>query len=252
MSETSILPGAESATDSGSDGTQPPFESDEGQSEKRRRLILLGAVLGAVLVAVAAYLLLHGGSSSTPTAAVPQGTPNSAAPAPSSPTGNGNKAHGNKPTGGGTTKLPKKVKQSSIRDPFAALVSAPQQSGGNAASTTTVTSGGSTDTTGTSTGTTPVTSPTTGTTTTTGSGKTGNSPHWIQLMGIHNGMATFDVGYKHHKFRRFHVQPPANHSTQGTVFDKIFALIAIHQGQVSLQIGDQAPFQLATGVAHAV
>jgi hypothetical protein len=250
MSETSILPGAEPTADGNSGGTQPPFEADEAQSEKRRRLILIGAVLGAVLVAVAAYLLLHGGSSSTPTAAVPQGVPNSAAPAPSIPSNSGSKNHGSKPTGHGTSKLPKKVKQSSVRDPFAALVTAPQQTDGNAVSTSTVTAGGSTDTSGTSTSTTPVTPPTSGTTTKTD--QTGNSPHWIQLMGIHNGMATFDVGYKHHKFRRFHVQPPAHHSTQGTVFDKIFALIAIHQGQVSLQVGDQAPFQLATGVAHAV
>jgi hypothetical protein len=104
----------------------------------------------------------------------------------------------------------------------------------------------------TGTGTSPVTTPTTPTTTTTGTGKTSGGPQWIQLMSVHGQDATFNVGYAHHKFRRFTVSAPKAGSTTGTVFDKIFALIGVQSGEATVQIGDGTPFDLETGISHTV
>jgi hypothetical protein len=77
-------------------------------------------------------------------------------------------------------------------------------------------------------------------------------PLWVQLINVHGRMATFDVGYAHHKFRRYHVQAPLSSSRQATVFDKVFALVGIDGNIVTVQIGDDAPFPLVTGIAHTV
>jgi hypothetical protein len=164
--------------------------------------------------------------------------------------------------------VPKKVKQPQARDPFHPLVIDSVTTSGGATSTTTVTAPTTTTDSSTSTGTTTGTTAGTGTTgttagtgtttgTTSGTGTTGttssaNAPQWIQLMNVHGRMATFDVGYAHHKFRRFHVQAPLASSHQATVFDTVFALVSVAGGQVTLQIGDDAPFQLVTGIAHTV
>jgi hypothetical protein len=243
MTETSILSGAAPSTDAGIDMVPPGTGSDESEGGNRRRLLILGAIAGVIVLAAAAYMLLHK-SSSTPTAAppVPSTTVVHHAAPPKTPKGKGH--------GGKSTSLPKKANHATVRDPFLALVTAPVQTTGGAASTTTVTAP-----TAPTTGTTPVVTPTTGTTTTTptkGGGKTAGAPLWIQLTRTHGQAATFKVGYAHHKFRLFDVQAPTPTSNSGTVFDKVFALIGVQNGQATLQIGDATPFDLSEGLSHVV
>jgi hypothetical protein len=267
MSDTSILPNATPATDAGIDMVPPGTDVDESSSGDRRRLMILGGVAAVVVVAAAGFMLLHKGSSSTPTATGP--VPRAVVPAAptqapaggshQSATGGSAGGHSSTSTPSGPSSLPKVAKHTTARDPFHPLVTDPLTTSGGATSTTTVNAPTTTDgQTATTTGSTPTTAPTDGSTgTTTGTGTTGTTsvaatPLWIQLMNVHGRMATFDVGYAHHKFRRFHVQSPLAGVHQATVFDKIFALVSIHGGQVSLQIGDDAPFQLVTGIAHTV
>jgi hypothetical protein len=272
MSETSILPGAAPSTDSGIDMVPPGTGFDETEGGDRRRIVILGGVVGAVVIAAAAFLFLHKGSSTDSNATF---TPHSTS-APGTPTHTGGKPSVGKPSGskghpgnhhpgnhhpGKPATLPKKAKNATVRDPFEALVQPPVATSGNAESTTTVNApGGGTDTThgdGTTTTpvtqpTEPVTQPTQPTTTTTGGGKTVGAPLWIQLTKVNSDKATFKVGYAHHKFRRFVVQAPKSSAQRGTVFDKIFALIGIQNGQVTIQIGDDTPFDLTKGVSHVV
>jgi hypothetical protein len=242
MTETPILPGGATATDDGV-GMLPPQEdpdSAEGSGDNRRRLLILGAVAGVIVLAALAYLLLHKGSSSTPAAtSVPRGVVQSA------PAKTHHAAKTTTTTHTAPKSLPKVAKNPSVRDPFLALVTAPVSTSGTAASTTTVSS---TPTTGTS----PSPNPSTSSGTGTGSGtsKSAGSPEWIQLMSTHGRMATFKVGYSHHTFRKFTVQAPSSGSHQGTVFGKIFALIAVQNGEATVQIGDATPFILQTGLAH--
>lgn len=268
MSETSILPGAEPTTDSGIGMVAPGTDVEESGGHDRRRLMIIGGIAAVIVIAAAAFMLLHKGGSSSPSGAVPPGVPATTTQSSGgSDQGAGTSATGKAASGkqdttkqGGAVTLPKKAKQPQARDPFQPLVSAPESTSGGATSTTTVTApttDGSTGT-GSTTGTSPTDGSTDGTTsgtgTTTGTGTTSSAtaPLWIQLMNVHGRMATFDVGYAHHKFRRFHVQAPLAGSHQATVFDTVFALVGISGGQVTLQIGDDTPFQLATGIAHTV
>jgi hypothetical protein len=245
MTETSILPGAEPATGEGADMTPPGIGAEETDGRDRRRLLIIGAIVGAIVLAAAAYLLLHKGSSSpaplvAPAAAGPASvTTPSKAPKPGKNSGN-------------PKTLPKKANRPDVRDPFNPLVVAPVTTGGAPASTTTVKapSAGS----GTApTSTTPVTTPTSPSSTTPGTGKsTSGGPLWIELMRVHGRSALFDVGYAHHSFRKFVVQAPTPSSSQGTVFDKVFALIGVQDGEATLQIGDATPFDLAKGISHTV
>jgi hypothetical protein len=243
MTETPILPGGGVATDDGVDMVPPhdDVDSAEGSGDNRRRLLILGAVAGVIILAAAAYFLLFHKSSSTPTAAVvPHGVFHSA---PATTTHHVVKKTTTK-THKAPTSLPKTAKNPTVRDPFLALVTAPVVTTGSAASSTTVTAPTTAPTTGTS----PSPSPTTGTGT--GTGKSSNAPQWIQLMSIHGRNATFKVGYPHHTFRKFTVEAPSASSDQGTVFAKIFALIAVQAGEATVQIGDGAPFILQEGLAH--
>jgi hypothetical protein len=259
MTETSILPGAAPATDSGIDMVPPGTgveESDSGSN--RRNLMILGAIAGVIVLAAAAFMLLH---KSSPAAQpfVPHsaaGAPSNPAPAHSAKPGANGSGHGNS-NGGKPATLPKKAKHSAVRDPFAALVLAPVQTSGDASSTTTVTAPSAAPSqppVGTV-PTEPVIQPTDGGTQTTtpgNGGKTTGAPLSIQLKGVTGQKATFDVFYAHHKFRKFVVEAPRPSSQRGTVFDKIFALIGIQNGQVTIQIGDDTPFDLSTGISHAV
>jgi hypothetical protein len=241
MTETPILPGGGVATDDGVGMVPPQDDTDsaEGSGDSRRRLLTLGAVAGVIILAAAAYFLLFHKSSSTPTAAVvPHGVFHSA---PATTTHHVVKKT---KTAKAPTSLPKTAKNPTVRDPFKALVTAPVETSGSAASSTTVTAPTTSPTTGAS----PSPSPSTGTGT--GTGKSSNSPQWIQLMSVHGRMATFKVGYPHHTFRKFTVQAPSASSDQGTVFAKIFALIAVQPGEATVQIGDAAPFILQEGLAH--
>ena len=227
MTETSILPGAEPSTDEGVDMVPPGTGPEESDGGHRRRLMIIGAIAGVIVLAAAAYMLLHK-SPSTPAPFVPRSgavhtTTPSHAPKPS-------KGNGNPKT------LPKKANHPTVRDPFDPLILAPVTT--NGAPTT---------------GTAPVPQPTAPTTTTPGSGNPANgSPIWIELMKTRGRSAVFDVGYAHHSFRKFVVQAPKATSQHGTVFDKVFALIGVQNGQVTLQIGDATPFDLAKGVSHTV
>jgi hypothetical protein len=216
-------------------------DSDGAEGGNRRRLLILGAVAGVIVLAAVAYLLLHKGSSSTPTATVvPHGTVSSAPASKPSAT----KTTPKKKTG--SSSLPKTAKHQLARDPFIPLITAPVQTSGGAVSSSTV-SAGSTPSSTPSSSTSPSPNPSSSGKT---GGKTTGGPLWIQLTGTSGHTATFKVGYAHHKFRRFTVQAPTASSDQGTVFAKIFALISVQNGEATVQIGDAAPFILTTGVAH--
>jgi hypothetical protein len=238
MTETPILPGGATATDDGVGmlPTHPDVDGSDGDGGNRRRLLILGAVAGAIILAAAAYLLFHKGSSSTPGATV---VPHGVVSAPAK-THSAGKTHK-----GTTTTLPKVAKHQAARDPFLPLITAPVSTGGTTpVSSSTVPATSPTPST-------PVTTPTPtpSPTTSTGTGTSGG-PLWIQLTGASGKTATFKVGYAHHKFRQYTVQAPKASSDQGTVFDKIFALISVQDGEATVQIGDAAPFILTTGVSH--
>ena len=97
------------------------------------------------------------------------------------------------------------------------------------------------------------TAPSQGGTPTTGAGgvTTHGDPIWVELVATHGvKSAVFNVGYQNHKFRRFTVAAPAAGSTQGTVFDNEFSLLSIQGNEVTLQVGDDTPFDLRKGVSH--
>jgi hypothetical protein len=251
MSETSILPGAGNPTDAGIGAEPPDSDVEDTDGGSRRRLMILGAIAGVIVLAAVAYLLLHKSSPATVATPVPPTAVQSTAP----------KAHsGSKATHKGSpSTLPKVAKQAAVRDPFTPLVVAPIATGDAPASSTKVTNPTGTSTPPATTvtttgGTNPVTvqPQPTASSTTTGNGHTAGSPQWIQLMKVHGQTATFDVGYAHHKFRRFIVSAPKADSAQGTVFDKIFALIGVQNGEATVQIGDATPFDLETGISHTV
>jgi hypothetical protein len=234
MTETSILP-ISSDNAEPPVGSQPP-EDGNAAGANRRKLLIVGGAAGAVVVAVAAFLLLHGGSSPAPAAApVPHGTfKAAAAPATHKSTGK-SKAK--------TTTLPKKAKANPGRNPFIPLYTAPVTTGTAAGPTTTVSSAPSTGT-----GTTPVTTnPTPAPTSNNGLG----NPTYIQLLTTKGTtQAKFQVGYPHHKFKRYNVDAPAPGSNSGTVFGSIFALLSVKNGIATVQVGDGAPFQLTTGISR--
>jgi hypothetical protein len=241
MSETSVLPSA--VAPPAADAPVVPvdgFGDEQTAGGDRRRLIILGAVLGVLVVAAAAYLLLRGGGSkAAPPTLVPRGTPRAAAP-PSSPahpaggTGSGAK------TAAGTT-IPKTSTKQLARDPFKPLivVAAPATTGTGSAPTTSVGPGGA------------------GSSASGGSGATAPAvkghPLWIQLVSTHGtSSALFAVGYAHNKVYRFDVTAPSANSTNGTVFDREFSLLGIQNGEVTVQVGDDTPFDLRRGSVHGV
>jgi hypothetical protein len=244
MTETPIMSGGATATDDGVGMLPSQSDGDGGEGgANRRRLLIIGTVAGIIILAAAAYLLLHKSSSTTTATVVPRGVVKAAPVKP--------KAVTKTPTHkAASTTLPKVAKHPVARDPFLALVTAPVTTGGTAASSSTVGAPTTTPTTGTTTGTQPIVTPTTGTTTTTGTGKTAGGPLWIQLISANGTTAHFKVGYAHSKFRNFTVQAPKATSDQATIFAKIFALIAVQNGEATVQIGDGAPFILTQGISH--
>jgi hypothetical protein len=239
MTETSILPIS-------SGNAQPPSGDDASSDEgglagaNRRKLLIAGGVTGVAVVAVAAFMLLHGGSStpSASTSAVPHGTFTHAATAPSGSSTGG---------GGATTKLPRKSKAQAGRDPFNALFVAPLASGTQVGSTTVVSPAPSAVPTAPVTVPPVSTAPTTPPTTTPPAAL--GSPTFLQLVSTHGvKSATFKVGYHHNTFKRFVVLAPKSSSSTGTVFGTEFSLIGVQNGQVTVQIGDDSPFDLSKGV----
>jgi hypothetical protein len=241
MTETSILPVS-------SDNAQPPGDHQDSEDggaagANRRKLLIAGGVAGVAVLAVAAFMLLHGGSSSaTPGAAVvPHGTVKPAVSAQPTSAGSGKK-----------TTLPKKSKVQAGRNPFIPLFAAPVTGDTAVGGTTTVTSVPSTGTTappvvGSSPAPTPTSPPV---------GALG-APKYIELLSTKGTRsATFRVGYAHHKFKQFAVSAPAAGASTGTVFATDFALIQVrssgvpHQGIATIQIGDDAPFDISGGVSR--
>jgi hypothetical protein len=237
MTETSILPVS-------SDNAQPPGDyqdPDDGGAAgaNRRKLFIAGGVAGVAVLAVAAFMLLHGGSSATPGAAVvPHGTVKPAVSAAPSSVGGGHK-----------TKLPKKSHVQAGRNPFTPLFVQPVAGGTAVGGTTTVTSAPSTGTSAPPVGATPTPTPTQTTPT---SGPLG-TPVYLQLLSSKGSKsAVFRVGYHHHKFKQFAVQAPAAGASSATVFANDFALLSVKNGVANVQIGDGPPFDLPTGVARQI
>jgi hypothetical protein len=240
MTETSILPVS-------TDSSQPPNGDHDGSDDdgaagaNRRKLFIAGGVAGAAVLVVAAFMLLHGGSSAPSAAAgaVPHGTVKSPVAAAGAHAG-----------GSGTTKtrLPKKSKVQAGRDPFAPLFSPPVTTGTAVGTTTAV---------GSSPAPVPVTSapaagPTPAPTPTTPTAGPLGVPKYVQLLSTKGTRtATFRVGYKNHKFKQFRVTAPSAGASTGTVFATDFALIQVKPGGVAtIQIGDDPPFDLSTGVSR--
>jgi hypothetical protein len=250
MSETSILPGAAPAPVAGNAGVPMPPEFDDGPNDDRRRVMIIGGIVAAVVVVIAAYLLLHKGSSSDNTAgAVPKGTPPAAAPTTASHHGSAKSGSHN-----GASTLPKRAQRLHVRDPFNPLVVPPVSDSTQQGTTTTVSPPPAAPVTVPSTGpSAPVIIPTSQPTTNPVVNTPAGQPIWIRLVSTNGSKsATFDVGYPHHKFHRFRVLSPSAGATHGTVFDKVFALLGIQGGTVTLQVGDATPFDLTKGVAHSV
>lgn len=213
-----------------------PLESDEtGDADNRRKLVIVGAAVGVLVLVIAAWFLLKGGGSSdTASGLVPSHhvpvAGNSAAPAAAHP-----------------VKLPKAFKGTVGRDPFKALYVAPA-GGGTTAGTTTATSSSTGSTTGTTTPTT--TGSTTGTTTTPTATTPTYHPVWLQLKSVYGSKwANFVVGYSNGKTLKtvnyFHVMAPT--TSNKTVFANVFALLSIQGGNATVQFGDGTPVDIAPG-----
>jgi hypothetical protein len=239
MTETSILPVA-------SDSSQPPNGDHDGADgdgvagANRRKLFIAGGVAGAVVLVVAAFMLLHGGSSASNAGAglVPHGTVKSPVAAAGA---HANGAHTK------TTRLLKKSKVQAGRDPFAPLFVGAVTTGTAVGATTTVGSSPAPVPTTSA----PVAGPTPVPTPTSPPAGPLGTPKYVQLLstkGTHT--ATFRVGYKNHKFQQFRVTAPSAGSSTGTVFALDFALISVKSGIATIQIGDGPPFQLSPGVAR--
>lgn len=241
MSDTSILPGA-AAPAGGTAVPAPPGFDDEGGGDDRRRLFIIGGAILTVLIVVVAYLLLSGGSSSsdsgTPTTGlIPHGTPAASA---STPAAAGGSSSGAKHHAG--TVLPRKVKPK-LRDPFKPLITVAVPGAGTVVGSTSVSPAPSS-----APGTVP-TSPAEGG----APSKSLGAPRAIRLLRVHGAKsALFEVSYAHHQVFRYDVVAPSATSQQGTVFAQDFALLGIQGSEVTIQVGDDTPFDLRVGASHTV
>lgn len=203
-----------------------PSDDTDGAGDNRRKLILVGAALGVLVLAIVAFFLMKGGgSSSSDSGLVPtHHTPHAAAAAPASASG--------------TVTLPKHVVTPVGRNPFKALVTQPVAAPSAAPGT------GATGSTGTSTST--GTGSTTGTTGSTGTTAPVYKPVWLMLKSVTATSATFDVGYSNGKtlraVRYSGVKAPKSGSE--TVFAKTFALLGVSNGSVVVKFGDGTAFRL--------
>jgi hypothetical protein len=246
----------------------PVAFDDSEPADNRRKFMMLGAGLGAVLLLVAAYFLLFkGGSSPAPDAGfvappvVPVTSGQSGQPAATKP-----------------IVLPKHYRGHVGRDPFKPLFQPPVASTSTGSSTTSssssTTSSTSTTTSPTTTGTTPTvtgTGTSTGTTGTTGTGTAGGhhanggggtitesstppayAPIWIELVSIKGRIANFVVAYSNGKSTKtvgyVNVKSPTN--SLRTDFGRVFALLGVHPTFATVQFGDGTPFDLRKGFAN--
>jgi len=227
MSQQTFTPG-------GTQVAEPPApvlpEGDSGPVEdgNRKKLMVVGAVLGVLVLAIVAFFLLKGGGSSSSDNGfvVPHHTTKPAAPSAQAP----------------VVKLPKHVSVPVGRDPFKPLYVQP------AAAPAATTTGTSSSTTGTTTTTGGSTS-----TTTTSAPSSAWAPVAIQLVSVNGtSSATFKVTYSNGSKSKavdyVNVQAPKN--ALRTSFGKVFALLSIQDGTATVQYGDGSPFDLAPGAAN--
>jgi hypothetical protein len=181
----------------------PEFDDSPGN---RRPLLILGALAGLAVLAIAAYFLLFAGGSNDPAAkaVVP---PTSQVQPSTAPT-----------TAAKTAKIPKISKRNFGTDPFKALI---------VDSTVATTTG--TTTAGTTTPTT--TTPTTTTPTTTTGATTPNASHSYRFKVVATAAnnSTVDVKVDGKLYR---------HLKAGQVFAQIFKVRGISAGSAYFQIGD--------------
>jgi hypothetical protein len=225
----------------------PVDGTDEAGPDNRRKLAIVGAAVGVLVLLVAAFFLLKGGGGEVAPVA-----PHVALPVAGASDGgakDGAAAAADKPV-----KMPKPYADPIGRDPFKAQYVAPvaaKTDGG-----TGTTASGATDSTGASdnvTVTTSVPGATTGTTTdpTTVTGADAAfAPVWIELVKV-NGVnsATFVVGYSDGHKAQTKTFSKVAAPTDGlrTTFAGVFALLSIQDGTVTLQFGDGTPFDLNKG-----
>ena len=212
-----------------------PMDAEpSGDAANRRKLLIAGAALAVLVVAIAGYFLTKGGSNPDSGGFL---VPHAKVHAPAA-----TKHH---VSAGKPIKLPKAYKGHVGRDPFKALYTAPVAAPSSAppASQPTGASTGTTtgSTTGTSTGTTPTVRP--------------YHPVWVELVRTSGTKsATFIVGYSNGKSlitKSFtNVLAPKAGSTTGTTFAKSFALLSVQNGQATIQFGDGTPMDIAPGAAN--
>jgi hypothetical protein len=193
-----------------------PLGDSGSAGDNRRKLTIVGAVVGVLVLAIVAYFLMKGGSS-------PASSNSSFVPAhhhPSAP------AAAQPPV----VKLPKHVAAPVGRDPFKALYVAPADAAP-----------------GTTTGATQPTQSAGGTTTTTSGGTTSTTttptyhPVWVQLKAVSSTAASFNVGYSNGKTLKALLYSGVKplHS-----FASSFELLSIRSGVVTVKFGDGSPFKL--------
>jgi hypothetical protein len=238
MSDTSILPTADSG--SAAPGVPVPF-FDDGPGDDRRRLMIIGGIVAGVLVLVVGFLLLHGGGSSDEaTGAVPRGTPHPVtSPAQQPANGSGKAADSNSKAG---TKLPKASNRRLAKDPFKPLVvDNTSTAKGGSSDSGTVSGSGTTNATPLNPGTVPP--------------GTAVSIRFVKtvLDASGNRAAEFAVTYTSpHSVATFDVGPPVAGAASGTVFANVFALLGVQGDVVTIQVGDDTPFDLRKGASHSV
>ncbi len=200
-----------------------PGSIDEPEKD-RRRGVLLAALAVLVVAAVAGYFVLFSGGGSSSTDATAPIAPHHAATAP-------------RATAPAKAKVvPPVYTAVTGRDPFKPLYVAP-----TAAPSASVSPGPSTA---------PVAPvPSTQPSATTSASAAPVTPQWVELDS-QNGTtsATMRVAYSNASTRVFQ-NVPAPKLGSRTVFAQYFALLAIHDGYVTVQFGDGKPFDLKQGFA---
>jgi len=213
-------------TPSGTQVAEPPapvLPGDAGGTgdDNRRKLMVVGAAVGVLVLAIVAFFLMKGGSSNKDASFTPSPIQHSGiAAAPAKPA---------------VVKLPRQVSAPVGRDPFKALYVAPAAgpAGGSASSTTTQSSSSGTSSTTTTAGGT--------TTSTTTTAKATYHPVWVQLKGVPTTSATFVVGYSNGKTLKavqYSLVKPLR------TFAGSFELLSIRNGEATLKYGDGSPFTL--------
>ena len=226
------------------------FGSEGAADDNRRKLALVGAVFAVVVVLIAAFFLLKGKGSSSDNAALP---PHITPPVTSGQTAGSTGTTAAKAAAPKPIKLPKPFAGVVGRDPFKALYVPPAPKNtaaptGAASNPVPVTPPTTVTTTGGSTSTPPSTGGTSGNQTV----GSNFDPVWVELVHVTGtSTATFVVGYTDGKKNTqvtYTVAAPQN-STR-TVFGRVFSLLSIQNGTVTVQMGDGTPFDLSRGFSN--